>query len=62
MTAPPTSSLCRVQDLDALKYWAPQVTAKLKQIQILVDVNSDQQTANAGIHNDRSGYRGPSLA
>jgi multidrug efflux pump len=33
------------QDLEALKYWSPIVTEKLKQIPILVDVNSDQQTA-----------------
>ncbi|HEY3838436.1 MAG TPA: efflux RND transporter permease subunit, partial [Bryobacteraceae bacterium] len=33
------------QDLDALKYWAPVVFEKLKKIPILVDVNSDQQTA-----------------
>jgi multidrug efflux pump len=32
------------QDLEALKYWAPLVLAKLKTIPILVDVNSDQQT------------------
>jgi multidrug efflux pump len=33
------------QDLDALKYWAPIVFDHLKKIPILVDVNSDQQTA-----------------
>ncbi len=33
------------QDLDALKYWAPIVYDHLKKIPIIVDVNSDQQTA-----------------
>ena len=33
------------QDLEALKYWAPIVFDRLKKIPILVDVNSDQQTA-----------------
>ena len=33
------------QDLEALKYWAPIVFDHLKKIPILVDVNSDQQTA-----------------
>ena len=33
------------QDLDALKYWSPLVLENLKRIPILVDVNSDQQTA-----------------
>jgi multidrug efflux pump len=33
------------QDLEALKYWAPVVFDRLKKIPILVDVNSDQQTA-----------------
>ena len=33
------------QDLDALKYWSPLVLERLKKIPILVDVNSDQQTA-----------------
>ncbi len=33
------------QDLEALKYWAPIVFQDLKKIPILVDVNSDQQTA-----------------
>jgi multidrug efflux pump len=33
------------QDLEALKYWAPIVYDHLKKINLLVDVNSDQQTA-----------------
>ena len=33
------------QDLEALKYWAPVVFENLKKIPILVDVNTDQQTA-----------------
>ncbi len=33
------------QDLEALKYWAPIVYEHLKKIPLIVDVNSDQQTA-----------------